>query len=44
MSYQNSKKKLITGYSHHHLGIYPIELAFTLGAEIIEFHFTDSKK
>mgnify|MGYP000368473718 FL=1 len=41
-----SLKKLgyTTGYSHHHLSAYPLEIAYILGAQVLEFHFTDTKK
>jgi len=32
------------GYSHHHIKIYPLEIAYILGAQILEFHFTDKKQ
>lgn len=31
------------GYSHHHLEAWPIDIAYTLGANMIEFHFTHDK-
>jgi len=31
------------GYSHHHLESWPIDIAYALGATIIEFHFTHDK-
>jgi N-acetylneuraminate synthase/N,N'-diacetyllegionaminate synthase len=38
-------KKLgyVTGYSHHHKDLYPLEIAYTYGAKIFEFHFTDTR-
>ena len=32
------------GYSHHEKTPYPLELAYTLGCNILEFHFTDTRK
>jgi sialic acid synthase SpsE len=32
-----------TGYSHHHRDLYPLEIAYTYGAKIFEFHFTDTR-
>jgi N-acetylneuraminate synthase/N,N'-diacetyllegionaminate synthase len=31
------------GYSHHHVESWPIDIAYTLGANMIEFHFTHDK-
>jgi len=31
------------GYSHHHLESWPIDVAYSLGANLIEFHFTHDK-
>ena len=36
--------KLTTGYSDHTIGSLALEMAVALGAEILEFHFTDSRK
>jgi N,N'-diacetyllegionaminate synthase len=35
---------LVVGYSDHTVGGYAAELAVTLGAKILELHFTDNKK
>ena len=32
------------GYSHHGKSPYPLELAYALGCNILEFHFTDTRK
>jgi len=42
----NFKKstKLTTGYSHHNKGDLALISAYLLGAEILEFHFTDTRK
>ncbi len=32
------------GYSHHGKSQFPLELAYTLGCNILEFHFTDTRK
>lgn len=31
------------GYSHHHIESWPIDVAYTLGAHMLEFHFTHDK-
>ena len=36
--------KLTIGYSDHTIGSLALEIAVALGAEILEFHFTDSRK
>ena len=36
--------KLTVGYSDHTEGIYALEIAVAMGAEILEFHFTDSRE
>ena len=43
---QTLKKKanLTVGYSHHNSGSLALLTAYTLGAEILEFHFTDERK
>jgi len=38
------KTNLTIGYSHHNLGSLALLTAYTLGAEILEFHFTDERK
>lgn len=35
---------LTVGYSDHTVGITAIEYAFAMGAEVLEFHFTDSRE
>jgi len=42
----NNYKKLgyPVGYSHHNKSSYPLEAAYTLGYEIFEFHFTDTRR
>lgn len=32
------------GYSHHAKSSFPLEIAYVLGANIFEFHFTDTRK
>ena len=34
----------IVGYSHHNIGDLAIKTAISLGARIIEFHYTDNRK
>ena len=43
---QNLKKStnLTVGYSHHNKGDLPLISAYLLGAKILEFHFTDTRK
>ena len=38
------KSKITVGYSHHNEGSLALLAAYTLGAEILEFHFTDDRK
>jgi N,N'-diacetyllegionaminate synthase len=38
------KTNLTIGYSHHNQGSLALLTAYTLGAEILEFHFTDERK
>ena len=38
-----NKLRYTLGYSHHNLSSYPLEIAYTLGAKVLEFHFTDKK-
>ena len=42
--YNLKKFGYTVGYSHHNLSMYPLEIAYTLGAKILEFHFTDSRQ
>jgi N-acetylneuraminate synthase/N,N'-diacetyllegionaminate synthase len=47
LSVMNSIKKetgLPVGYSDHTEGSYALEIAVAMGAEILEFHFTDSRE
>jgi N-acetylneuraminate synthase/N,N'-diacetyllegionaminate synthase len=44
IQYLKEKTGMPVGYSDHTLDDFAIRLAYTLGAEIIEFHFTDSRK
>lgn len=39
-------KKLgyVTGYSHHGLTSFPLEVAYIMGSQVFEFHFTDTRK
>ena len=39
-----NKTNLMVGYSHHNSGHLALLTAYTLGAEILEFHFTDERK
>lgn len=39
-----NKTNLTVGYSHHNSGSLALLTAYTLGAEILEFHFTDERK
>ena len=43
---KNLKKnlKITVGYSHHNKGAIALIAAYILGAEILEFHFTDDRK
>ncbi len=38
------KTRLTVGYSHHNKGPLALLAAYALGAEILEFHFTDDRK
>lgn len=40
----NKKLNISTGYSDHTEGMFALEVAATMGAEILEFHFTDSRE
>jgi len=42
-SYKEEFPSHDVGYSHHHKESWPIEVAYTLGANMIEFHFTHDK-
>ncbi len=44
IKYLREKFNVHVGYSNHVLGTTACEVAITLGARIIEFHFTDNKK
>ena len=38
------KKNLTAGYSDHSIGSLALKSAYTLGAKVLEFHFTDTRK
>jgi N-acetylneuraminate synthase/N,N'-diacetyllegionaminate synthase len=44
MQHLKEKTEMTVGYSDHTLDDFAIKLAYELGAEIIEFHFTDSRE
>jgi N,N'-diacetyllegionaminate synthase len=44
MNTLKKKTNLTIGYSHHNSGSLALLAAYTLGAEILEFHFTDERK
>ena len=39
-----SNKKITAGYSDHTIGSLALKSAYTLGAKVLEFHFTDTRK
>ena len=39
-----TKKNITAGYSDHTIGSLALKSAYTLGAQILEFHFTDTRK
>ena len=44
-NFTTSKNKYITaGYSDHTIGSVALKSAYTLGAQVLEFHFTDTRK
>ena len=42
INFLQNKTNLTIGYSHHNSGSL-VATAYTLGAEILEFHFTDNR-
>lgn len=44
INYLKKKFKVNVGYSNHVLGTTACEVAISLGARIVEFHFTDNKR
>ena len=43
INFLRDKTNLTIGYSHHNSGSLALTTAYTLGAEILEFHFTDNR-
>lgn len=42
-TFKDKFKNCNIGYSHHHTESWPIDIAYALGANMIEFHFTHDK-